>query len=207
MLKILIKHVAVFLICSIISFCLFNFFIGYYNYITRNINTSIFSAIGLWLFLSFLMYIIIIVLIDKRIYKIHIDILAVSFFLLILILSFLRGIARYSGLNLNPLTIVHDMRGYFKHTLLILIANILVYFPIGMYVKYRFKLSFLKLFLIFIYITLIEITQYVSYRGICDINDVISNTVGFMLGAVFYQKLLRKLKFAKSDGGYKSVNK
>jgi glycopeptide antibiotics resistance protein len=85
--------------------------------------------------------------------------------------------------NLNPLSIIHDFKTYFNHTLLLLVSNILIYIPVGVYVSYKARIRVLRLLLGFVfYIFIIEFTQSFSHRGIFDINDIITNSLGFLAG-------------------------
>lgn len=45
-----------------------------------------------------------------------------------------------------------------------------------------------------IYIILIESIQYLLHRGILDINDIITNTLGFVGGILLYQMIINKSK-------------
>jgi glycopeptide antibiotics resistance protein len=59
--------------------------------------------------------------------------------------------------------------------------------------KYKFKLSNLMLIICFLpYIILLELTQVISHRGIFDIDDIISNTAGFVFGGICFGILSKR---------------
>lgn len=179
------------------SQCLFYFFID--EYTGRIINPSVVSNIGMRVFVALIFYIILISLLERRFRRIHIDILAVVYFAMVIALSFLRRTAVEASINLNPLTIVEDFSRYFNHTFIILIGNLVVYFPLGVYVKYKLHWGTGKLALVFlVYIVTVEVCQKVVARGICDISDVILNVLGFVIGVTTFDFFRRKYQKAYS---------
>lgn len=123
--------------------------------------------------------------INKRISKVHINILAILYFGIAIGLSFFKTTSKLSGVNLNPFSIVIDFKNYFSHTLLLVVTNILLYLPLGAFMKFRIKSNNFSLLTRFIiYILFIEIMQYILRRGIFDINDIILNTLGFVAGVL-----------------------
>jgi len=170
--------------CLIISQMLFYFCLD--DQITRYLNMTPFTFIGLRLITAFIFYLVINLIIFRKIDSYNFDILSILYLLLIISLSFIRGIDN-SGLNLNPLTVFDDLKNNFNNTAVITIANIFVYLPTGIYFRYRFNLKEKYLFLIFLpYILIIEASQLLLNCGICDINDVITNTLGFILGSIIF---------------------
>jgi glycopeptide antibiotics resistance protein len=112
----------------------------------------------------------------------------------------------YNGVNVNPLSILNDFKQYHNQTLLLLIGNIFAYFPLGIYIKYKTNIRTIKLLSFFLpYIILIEILQYNFKCGICDINDIIFNTSGFLLGAVVYNLILYYSKQKKLNLSFSST--
>ena len=77
-----------------------------------------------------------------------------------------------------------------------LTTNILLFAPIGFLIPvlYKNKIKNIKQFLIVMIILtlLVEVLQFITYRGATDIDDVILNTIG---AVIIY--LLMKTKFAK----------
>ena len=184
------------LLFSLIS----SFFLFFYcidDFLIRIINPSALTNIGLRILLAFILYIAITLIIDRKIDKMRIDILAVIYFLTVLCLSLVRANNPSAHMTLNPLDIIDDFRRYFHSTLIILIGNLTIYVPLGIYMKYKLNLSNLKLIICFLpYIVLLEFTQVISRRGVFDIDDIISNTIGFVFGGICFgilsKILLRK---------------
>lgn len=79
-----------------------------------------------------------------------------------------------------------------------LIGNILMFLPMGMALPVLFSKKFNKLWKIVVFIILlvmiIEITQFITYTGSADIDDIILNTTGAIIGYVIIKiKPLRKI--------------
>ncbi|WP_036939886.1 VanZ family protein [Pseudobacteroides cellulosolvens] len=181
----IIKYSLILLLCLVVSQLLFYYLFD--DFFVCIINTSFLTNIGLRVSFAYVLYIASIYIIDRKISKIHIDLLAGIYFLMVLVLSLLREYHNYIFINLNPLTIINDFDRYFNHTLIILIGNLLIYVPLGMYIKYKFNMTNLKLAMCFMpYILLLEATQRITYRGIFDINDIITNIAGFVFGGICF---------------------
>lgn len=171
----------------ILTICLFITYIVFYNFVsgllTRFLSPSISLYLGMMIFTATALYIFSISVIDKKFNKLHVNILAVLYLGIVMVLSFFKTKSNFTGINLNPLSIINDFKVYFNHTLLLVVTNTLLYLPLGIYLKFKVKMSNLKLLIGFLlYILMIETIQYVSHRGIFDINDIILNTLGFFLG-------------------------
>ncbi len=91
---------------------------------------------------------------------------------------------------------IHDRSTYVaalrQECVYVVLFNVLLTMPFGMYMKYYFKKKFLvTTFLTFCLSAFFEFTQYTGlyfiYQGsyrICDVDDLIQNTMGGMLGYV-----------------------
>ncbi len=80
------------------------------------------------------------------------------------------------------------------------IMNVVVFVPLGFLLGLAFKImTFSRVLLIGVSISIsIETLQYVLMRGLSELNDVIHNTIGCLIGFLFYQffsGLYKKLKF------------
>lgn len=75
-------------------------------------------------------------------------------------------------------------------------VNILAFIPFGIYIcMLKTKWSFVKKVLAIVVLTLTyEITQFIFAIGRVDITDVLTNTLGGMIGISIYALLLRILK-------------
>jgi len=165
------------------SWMLFYFLIS--EVIVRFMVGSTILSIIIMLIITFAFYIIAITVISKKFNQIHIDITAALYFILVMGLTFFKSSYSYAAFNFNPLSIINDFRHYFNHALLISISNIIIYLPLGIYTKSKIKLSNRKfLFIYLIYIFFVESIQSITHSGVFDVNDIITNTIGFYLGVL-----------------------
>ncbi|MDU5742388.1 MAG: VanZ family protein, partial [Clostridium sp.] len=68
---------------------------------------------------------------------------------------------------------------------LLIIGNVFAYVPIGIYIKYVSRIKNIKLYCYFIlYCLIIESIQYIFKLGSFDINDIIMNSAGFIIGVI-----------------------
>ena len=75
-----------------------------------------------------------------------------------------------------------------------IIGNIILFIPLGFFLPLLFKKasSFRSIFLFTLIASLnIEILQYLFMKGVCDIDDIIYNIVGTLLGFYLLQFLLK----------------
>lgn len=73
-----------------------------------------------------------------------------------------------------------NFQAYFFH-----IGNLVGFIPIGMFIPFLFKAGFIRFVLTFgICITLIELIQMLTLRGSFDINDIILNSLGAIVGFI-----------------------
>jgi glycopeptide antibiotics resistance protein len=183
LLKTILKNTIVFVICLFITYIIFYNFVS--ELLTRFMSPSLSLYLGMMIFATTFLYMLTISVINKRVRKIHTNILGVLYFGIAIGLSFFKTISNYSGINLNPFSVIVDFKQYFNHTLLLVVTNTLLYFPLGVFMKLRVKVNNFSLFTGFVvYILIIETMQYILHRGIFDINDIILNTIGFILGVL-----------------------
>lgn len=83
-----------------------------------------------------------------------------------------------------------------KHNALInLVGNVIMFVPLGAYLPYRFEklkgfLTFL--FLIVFIILAVELIQFFTLLGYCDVDDLILNLSGGVIGFVSYRIYMLK---------------
>jgi glycopeptide antibiotics resistance protein len=168
--------------------------------------------LSLMIFTATILYIFFISIINRKISTVHINILAVLYFGITIELSFLKTISNFNGINLNPLNIITDFRNYFSFTLLLVITNMLLYLPMGLYIRFKVKISSFRLFIGFIlYIFFIEAMQYILHKGIFDVNDIILNSLGFLIGVLCCEIIMkpydkRKIKSNFWEDNYENKN-
>lgn len=102
----------------------------------------------------------------------------------------------FRGLNLIPCQFIVDLiSGQMSVSILLknVLGNIAVFVPMGILLPVIYKkLSIKKTVVIGFFVSLtIELAQFIIGLGICDIDDLITNTIGVLLGALIYEKLTK----------------
>lgn len=87
-----------------------------------------------------------------------------------------------------------------------MILNVVIFIPLGLYAGVLFKRgNFVKMPFFFFLISLtIEVLQFIFRLGVADITDVITNTLGGIIGLMLY-KLIEKL-FTNNVKAQKVIN-
>lgn len=119
------------------------------------------------------------------------------YFLVILPLPSIESVSHYTSLyyNFKPFFVIPEVifSSGFSYDFLEPFFNILMFIPFGMYLHYYFKCSFLKTVIFsFIFSLFFEVTQLTGlyfiyprpYR-LFDVNDLINNTTGGIIGYIF----------------------
>ena len=191
-LKKIISNVALIFICILISYMSCYKFLD--NVILSiSMSSNIFVAARIILALA--LFIFIKFIINKKVNSKYIDLLFCLYFILILMLTLFKNDNGWTGnINLNLLEVFKDIKSS-SNGLILLVGNICMYIPIGIYIEYRFfnKKNTLKIGLFLIYIFLIELIQHIFKKGVFVIDDIILNLIGFLIG-VFLVKGIKKLK-------------
>lgn len=189
--KSIVKNICIFIGCLFITWFLYYNFLG--NIVSRVISDAPLAYLSIMVITALTLFIIVRSIIDKKFNKGYTDIIAIMYFIIIMILTFFKG--SYSGVNLNPFEIINEFNDYFGHALLLLISNIFIYVPVSIYIKFKTRISNKNLVSVFlVYIIIVEITQFTLNRGILDINDIITNTLGFTMGIYIYSCIIRMIK-------------
>ena len=141
---------------------------------------------------------------------------AILFFMYLTYLLFLtffsrhygRGFFIYRRINIIPLkTILQYATSSYNTNIIVtnLLGNILAFVPMGFLVPliWRRLSSFIKVLLVSFAASLaIEAAQFITGAGAADIDDLILNTAGGILGYIFYAIL--KILFVWHDGKRKN---
>jgi glycopeptide antibiotics resistance protein len=92
--------------------------------------------------------------------------------------------------NLEPfLTIKRFLysKDKINHLLINIFGNIAVFVPFGILLPLCLRKTFIRILIVFLAgVLCIETLQLVCRRGAFDVDDIILNTVGFLLGWLFY---------------------
>lgn len=138
----------------------------------------------------------------KRILSVLFYVIFISYIVLMLLLLFDRmNMTAVRSINLIPLhTIWGYLSGYDHVSASIgmdnVLGNIIVFAPYGLYLQVirkdkRFNISLLQIFLTSVGI---EIIQFIFNLGAADIDDVILNCLGGLIGILLYKILLKIVK-------------
>lgn len=106
----------------------------------------------------------------------------VIYFLVMILLLFFR-VYHDNNINLNLL----ELFNFEIANLSQIILNLIVFIPIGYWLKH-FKTTSALLISLFL-ITSIEIIQFISHRGIFDVVDILIDTFGIMIGYIIFKKV------------------
>lgn len=137
--------------------------------------------------ITFFLYVFLISLFTKKIYKEVITGFYVLYFLLLIYLLLFKNIG-IRGYELNPLSFVAD---FIDGDAIVVLLNIIMFIPLGWLLSLNKK----KLGLVVLGIFLIEVSQYIFYLGIFDVGDIIANTAGFIVGTIIKESLFNKVTF------------
>ncbi|OPX46269.1 VanZ like family protein [Ruminiclostridium hungatei] len=131
--------------------------------------------------------------------------LLAAYLLLLLYLTFFSPrygrAAGLRGINLIPFsTIMQYLTGYMttRSVIINLLGNIIAFMPMGFLLPLAFTSvrSFRRVLIISCLSTaLVEITQYLTRSGISDIDDILLNVVGGILGYFLFKLFFYFLKF------------
>lgn len=184
MIKKILKEVFIIITCLIAAFILCYYFVDDYI-VNVAFSGSEVEFLVIKLLLTFVLYFTINLLFNRKIKRFSLDLIGVLYLIMMLIFTFCKG--TYSGINLNPLDLINEFKYFNYYNGTLLIGNMFAYLPIGLYLKVRLDMNDFILLLSFIsYIVAIEFLQYTLYLGVFDINDIILNTFGFLLGILTY---------------------
>ena len=114
-----------------------------------------------------------------------VGLLALYTFALLILLFFRPSEHSYNSMNLQPFsTISFYLSGKVNGLISFynLAANVCLFIPYGIYIGLK-SYSLLKAFLVpLVIISFIEVLQFVTHRGSLDIDDLILNLLGVILG-------------------------
>ena len=102
--------------------------------------------------------------------------------------------------NLIPFKVIVEtynevfVNGYFNYFLINFLGNIIMFMPIGFFIPLLWNVSNKKVVIIgFCFSLFIEICQLFLTRG-TDVDDLMLNTIGVILGLLLYRLLYKKFK-------------
>ena len=105
-----------------------------------------------------------------------------------------------SEINLIPFKVIFDtyreviQNGYINYFIINFLGNIIMFMPIGFFIPLLWNVSNKKVVIIgFCFSLFIEICQLFLTRG-TDVDDLMLNTIGVILGLLLYRFLYKKFK-------------
>ena len=139
----------------------------------------------------FMIYIVFNMILNNESLLDYIDNFMIIYFLFIIGVTFFKSsLSSIKNFCFNPFT---TFIGFLKEgspfAIVNILGNISMYMPFGFYFRYKSRYqdkSLIKLFII--YIVIVEITQGLTKTGTCDTNDMLVNTIGFIIGLKLYNK-------------------
>lgn len=136
----------------------------------------------------------------KRIRKVGLFLLVCYMCLLIFWMFFGFGRYTYSEFryNLIPFSTIEDFLNFnqfnTKRWVINLIGNVGVFVPFGILLPFVFEERIGRLYVKFIIgLFVLELTQLLSRRGVFDIDDLLLNSVGFIVGYGSYRIIVKYL--------------
>ncbi len=183
-----LRHILLLIVCFISS--IFLCMQIFDDMLVRFVSSGI-SYLIMRVFLTIVLYSLVISIINKSISKMQIHIIAVLYIMCILCFTFFKGgyVGGSTGINVNPLEIINDFK-MSSNAGLLLIGNIVSYIPIGIYIKSMFDIKNIGIYCgIILYCIIIESIQHIFKLGFFDINDIILNSFGYSIGAILYEKI------------------
>lgn len=158
--------------------------LGKFNY-ENNIIIKI-SFISL---VAFTVYAALSIIIDKEKISKYIDGFIIVYILFLIAITFFKAKLHYHSYMINPIDsfmeIKHDLSG----GIINIFGNLLMYVPIGVYIKEKLSPgNNISILCFIIYITSVEIIQAITKTGTFDTNDIMMNTLGFIIGISIYNK-------------------
>lgn len=143
----------------------------------------------------FTIYIVFNVIFHNKSVLNYIDNFMIIYFLFIIGVTFFKSSLYSMSFCFNPFT---TFIGFIKEgspfAIVNILGNLAMYIPFGFYFRYKSRHSNKKLIKLFIiYIVIVEFTQGLTKTGTCDTNDMLVNTIGFMIGLILYNKFKKNL--------------
>lgn len=143
----------------------------------------------------FMIYILFNIVLNNESPFYYFDNFMIIYFLFIIGVTFFKSSLSSMSFCFNPFT---TFIGFIKEgspfSIVNILGNLAMYVPFGFYFRYRSKHSdknLIKLFII--YIVIVEFTQGLTKTGTCDTNDMLVNTIGFIVGLKLYKYFQKNL--------------
>lgn len=154
-----------------------------------NYENNIVIKISFISLVAFTIYIALNVLIDKEKISKYIDGFIIVYILFLIAITFFKVKLHYHSYIINPIDSFMEIKHNRLGGIINIFGNLLMYVPIGIYIKEKLNpRNNIAILCFIIYITSVEITQTLTKTGTLDTNDIIMNTLGFIIGLSIYNK-------------------
>ncbi|AQM59794.1 VanZ family protein [Clostridium baratii] len=138
---------------------------------------------------AFTIYIVLNVLIDKEKISKYIDGFIIVYILFLIAITFFKAKLHYHSYTINPIDSFMEIKRDRLGGIINIFGNLLMYVPIGIYIKEKLnQRNNIAILCFIIYITFVEVIQMLTKTGTFDTNDIIMNTLGFIIGFSIYNK-------------------
>lgn len=122
-------------------------------------------------------------------------------FLILCTAVIFRKSGESSRINLIPLSSYFDIakNSYLVEAAAVNALNFILFIPVGLLLGFGFKkITWKKVLLIGLGISFsIEFLQFIFKRGLCEVDDLIHNLIGCVIGILFYRLLIRLTKYVQ----------
>ncbi|CUP97314.1 VanZ family protein [Clostridium baratii] len=154
-----------------------------------NYENNIIIKISFITLVAFIIYVTLNVIIDKeKTYK-YIDGFIIVYILFLIAITFFKTKLYHHSYMINPIDSFMEIKRDKLGGIINIFGNLLMYVPIGIYIKEKLNpRNNIAIVCFIIYITSVEILQTLTKTGTCDTNDIIMNTLGFIIGISIYNK-------------------
>lgn len=140
-----------------------------------------------------IIYVILNIIVNKEKLLSHADNFMIIYILFLLGVTFFKSNLHSMQFVFNPFSTFFELlKGDMTFALINIFGNLLMYVPVGIYIRYKTSHETKVLIILFlIYILIVEFTQGITKTGTCDMNDVLMNTIGFIIGMKLYDIKLK----------------
>ena len=143
---------------------------------------------------------------NKIIKPVGITLLCIYAAIMIYLMLFMRGQTNYYRYNLIPFTTVFEMISKFRSggrstAVINLVGNVIMFVPLGFLVPFAFKIQrklYRTLLLSFTAIFIMETVQFFARLGSFDVDDIILNLTGVLIGYLCFRVIKKIIGRRKS---------
>lgn len=183
------KNKDLFMIISVVLSSIINIEFILPFWINLGYSNNIFIQTIFITLIAFSLYSLFNILINKELIIMYANKFIIIYILFLVSITFFKARTNIMSFTFNPLDSIYSLRYGTISSVINIVGNLLMYIPIGTYFRYKSIHKTSNLIISFIiYIFLIELIQGLSKTGTFDVNDIILNTLGFIIGMKLISK-------------------